>query len=397
MANVQKYTRSAVGHLFAHYERQHDADGNYIKFKNQNIDTEKSDQNYNLHQSDKTQLDLYHDRLSKVKCLNRKDVNTMCSWVVTVPEEIKNNPEKQKEFFKNTYDFLNNRYGKENCISAHVHMDEVTPHMHYSFIPVTFDAKKNIEKVSAKEVINLQDLKTFHPDLQNYLQQQMQMQLSIITEETKEQGNKSIKELQAETNRQLTEQRAIASNLSIENEKTKKDIQLLKNEKDSVKKELEAIKDKKETVTVQFNNISNKVKGYNLREDEIKAIYNKAQVTPFGTIKGINKQELKDLANGAIKGARLQIKAVDLESKINKKDLEIDRLNRQVPTLEEQIKNATELSNLQDKVKSLEKTLDFKDKVLDKIPKDLVMKAANEVAKFAEKIAAKSIANERER
>lgn len=397
MANVQKYTRSAVGHLFAHYERQHDADGNYIKFKNQNIDTEKSDQNYNLHQSDKTQLDLYHDRLSQVKCLNRKDVNTMCSWVITVPEEIKNNPEKQKEFFKNTYDFLNNRYGKENCISAHVHMDEVTPHMHYSFIPVIFDAKKNIEKVSAKEVINLQDLKTFHPDLQNYLQQQMQMQLSIITEETKEQGNKSIKELQAETNRQLTEQRAIASNLSIENEKTKKDIQLLKNEKDSVKKELEAIKDKKETVTVQFNNISNKVKGYNLREDEIKAIYNKAQVTPFGTIKGINKQELKDLANGAIKGARLQIKAVDLESKINKKDLEIDRLNRQVPTLEEQIKNATELSNLQDKVKSLEKTLDFKDKVLDKIPKDLVMKAANEVAKFAEKIAAKSIANERER
>lgn len=397
MANVQKYTRSAVGHLFAHYERQHDADGNYIKFKNQNIDTEKSDQNYNLHQSDKTQLDLYHDRLSQVKCLNRKDVNTMCSWVVTVPEEIKNNPEKQKEFFKNTYDFLNNRYGKENCISAHVHMDEVTPHMHYSFIPVTFDAKKNIEKVSAKEVINLQDLKTFHPDLQNYLQQQMQMHLSIITEETKEQGNKSIKELQAETNRQLTEQRAIASNLSIENEKAKKDIQLLKNEKDSVKKELEAMKDKKDIVTAQFNNISKKVKGVTLREADIKAIYNKAQTNAFGNIKGLTMQELKDLANGAIKGARLEIKVVNLEDKINQQDTRIENLSRQVPTLEQKIKETTELSNLHDKVKSLEKSLDLKDKILDKIPKDLVMKAANEVAKFAEKIAAKSIANERER
>lgn len=397
MANVQKYTRSAVGHLFAHYERQQDENGNYIKFKNQNIDAKMTDQNYNLHQSDKTQLDLYHDRLSQVKCLNRKDVNTMCSWVVTAPEEIKNAPEKQKEFFKHTYDFLNNRYGKENCISAFVHMDETTPHMHYSFIPITFDAKKNIEKVSAKEVVNFKDLITFHPDLQNYLQQQMQMQLSIITGETKEQGNKTIKELQAETNRQLAEQRAIASNLSIENEKAKKDIQLLKNEKDSVKKELEAMKDKKDIVTDQFNNISKKVKGYNLREDEIKAIYNKAQVTPFGTIKGINKQELKDLANGAIKGARLQIKVVDLESQINKKDLEIDRLDRQAPTLEEQIKNATELSNLQDKVKSLEKTLDLKDKVLDKMPKGLVQKAISEVAKLAEKAINKSIGAERER
>lgn len=397
MANVQKYKRGAVGHLFAHFERQKDEEGNYIKFKNQNIDTEKSDQNYNLHQSDKSQLDLYHDRLSEIKVNKRKDLNTMCSWVVTVPEELKNDPEKQKEFFKNSYDFLNNRYGKENCISAFVHMDEVTPHMHYSFIPVTFDAKKNIEKVSARDVVNLTDLKSFHTDLQNYMQQQMQMQLSIITEETKELGNKSVKELQAETSRQLAEQRAIASNLSLENDKVKKSIQLLKNEKDSVKKELEAMKDKKATVTLQVNNITKKVKGVKLREDEIKAIYNKAQTTAFGSIKGLTMQDLQNLANGAMKGARLEIKVVDLESQINQKDSRIEHLERQVPTIEQKIKETTELSNLHDKVKSLEKTLDFKDKVLDKMPKGLVQKAISEVAKLAEKAINKSIGAERER
>ena len=45
---------------------------------------------------------------------------------------------------------MNERYGKENVISAYVHFDEVTPHMHY-FVPVVEDKKKGGYKLSAKK------------------------------------------------------------------------------------------------------------------------------------------------------------------------------------------------------------------------------------------------------
>ena len=48
MAHVAKYSKGALGHMFAHYERAKDKDGEYIKFGNEDIDTNKSHLNYNL-------------------------------------------------------------------------------------------------------------------------------------------------------------------------------------------------------------------------------------------------------------------------------------------------------------------------------------------------------------
>ena len=154
-----------MGHLMKHYERGTDENGEYIKFGNRQIDLSRTHLNYNL-APDHGQLDFMQKRLREVYVLKRKDVNVMCSWVVTVPKEL---PEEfHAEFFQRTYNFLRNRYSpdEKNIISSYVHMDEATPHMHFSFIPVVYDAKKGREKVSAKEVINRTDLKTFHRDLQ---------------------------------------------------------------------------------------------------------------------------------------------------------------------------------------------------------------------------------------
>lgn len=46
-----------------------------------------------------------------------------------------------------------------------VHYDERTPHLHYAFVLVVFDAKKDRYKVSAKQVLTRHDLQTFHDDL----------------------------------------------------------------------------------------------------------------------------------------------------------------------------------------------------------------------------------------
>ncbi|OPF86106.1 hypothetical protein BW731_12040 [Vagococcus martis] len=45
--------------------------------------------------------------------------------------------------------------------------------MHYAFIPVVFDEKKQREKVSAKEVLTRKELSSFHQDLDKYLKQQI--------------------------------------------------------------------------------------------------------------------------------------------------------------------------------------------------------------------------------
>ena len=58
-----------------------------------------------------------------------------------------------KEFFKDAYEFLAERYGAENIISATVHLDEKTPHMHFNFVPVTEDGR-----LSAKDVLTRKNL-----------------------------------------------------------------------------------------------------------------------------------------------------------------------------------------------------------------------------------------------
>lgn len=200
MAHVAKFNKGAIGHMLSHYDRSKDGLG-------ENVDHERTHLNYNLAQDSQPmkQLDFLHKRLREVKVQNRKDVNVLCDWVVTAPKDL---PEQEyKAFFQASYDFLKMRYGWDNVVSAYVHMDETTPHLHFAFIPVKHgfkEDKKNpdisteYKKVSAKEVITRYDLKTFHQDLSNYLKRQLGYEIGILNEATRE-GNKSIEELKRQS------------------------------------------------------------------------------------------------------------------------------------------------------------------------------------------------------
>lgn len=192
MAHLIKSTRGATGGLTRHFERYKNKDGEYIHFGNQEIDINKCHLNYNLAE-EKNQMEFIKNRTSEVICLNRKDVNIMCSWVVTLPDNIRNK-EEQDLFFKESYRFLENLYGKENVISSFVHLDETTPHMHFAFIPVVYDKKKENYKVSAKELINRKHLQEFHPKLENHMTKIFNRDIGVLNEATKD-GNKSIDEL----------------------------------------------------------------------------------------------------------------------------------------------------------------------------------------------------------
>lgn len=164
MAHLKKNTRGAVPGLAVHFERKTD------HHSNKEIDVAKTYLNQDLMTDGSDMLSRFNERLNAVYCMKRDDVKALATWIVTLPEELSEaSYEQQSAFFEATTNFLNERYGQENAVAAVVHYDETTPHLHYAFVPVVFDAKKARYKVSAKEVLTRHDLQTFHDDLDQEL------------------------------------------------------------------------------------------------------------------------------------------------------------------------------------------------------------------------------------
>ena len=53
-------------------------------------------------------------------------------------------PEKVKDFFKDSYNFLEELVGKDNIVYAEVHYDEDTPHMHFYFMPIVDEVRRKV-------------------------------------------------------------------------------------------------------------------------------------------------------------------------------------------------------------------------------------------------------------
>lgn len=192
MAHVAKYSKgsSGVGHLLSHYERRQNDLGEYVKFGNQEIDLERTLQNYNCSENNMSAEDVLERCQAHSKRAIRDNMNIMCDWVVTQPKSLPF--EESREFFEQTYQFLEDKYGKENVVSSWVHMDETTPHMHFAFTPITEDGR-----LSAKEVLNRQDLRNFHAELKSHLEKQLNHEIEILNGATVN-GNKNISKLKQE-------------------------------------------------------------------------------------------------------------------------------------------------------------------------------------------------------
>lgn len=145
---VQKFKSSGVKGIQLHDKREKG-----LSHTNKDIDWDKAILNYNLDPVDNNNFTAAVKE--KINSLNlkravRKDAVVMAQVLVTSDHEFfKNISEKeQKKFFQDSYEYLKNNYGEENIISAIVHLDETTPHMHFNFVPITDD-----KRLSAKDVI----------------------------------------------------------------------------------------------------------------------------------------------------------------------------------------------------------------------------------------------------
>jgi len=117
---------------------------------NPNIDRSKSHLNYHLVQPEGTYKQAYENRVNTVGCRTRSNSTVLVETLITASPEILNDmtPDGQRQFFERAAAFLYERIGKENVISAVVHMDETTPHMHLCFVPITEKGR-----LSAKDIL----------------------------------------------------------------------------------------------------------------------------------------------------------------------------------------------------------------------------------------------------
>ena len=176
MANMIKVnSMQDVGHLCKHYERSVES-GHY---SNENIDQNRLDEDRINLAPDRNaeypkQTDYIKHMIEEImgdKKL-RKDAVRMVSWVVDAPKNIPQ--EKRMDFFKAAYDFLSDRYGAKSglgediVISCFIHNSETTPHIHFAFMPIM--EKNGKQSFCAKDVVNRDDLRSFHYDLAAYME-----------------------------------------------------------------------------------------------------------------------------------------------------------------------------------------------------------------------------------
>ena len=140
-----KYKGPEITNIEAHNERRKEK---YAS--NPDIDLSCSKQNFHLIEPSQRYQAEAERQISAAGCRTRKDSVRVVEVLFTATPEFfkgKKLPEIQ-QYFEETLRFFEQYQSRETIISAVVHMDEKTAHMHLSFVPLTPDGR-----LSAKEIV----------------------------------------------------------------------------------------------------------------------------------------------------------------------------------------------------------------------------------------------------
>ena len=140
-----KYKGPEIGRIEAHNERTKET---YAS--NPDVDLSRSKNNIHLVTPQRKYRAEAERQIAKAGCRTRSDSVRVVEALVTASPEFFEGKKKSevKAFFQEALDFITARQSKETIISAVIHMDEKTPHMHLSFVPLTADGR-----LSAKDII----------------------------------------------------------------------------------------------------------------------------------------------------------------------------------------------------------------------------------------------------
>ena len=141
----KKYKGPAISPIEAHNERTKEQ---YAS--NPDIDTSRSRYNLHLVQPQGRYRAETDRMITAAHCRVRKDsVRVVEALVTASPEFFKGKSRSEvKAYFEYALKFLESKQSPDTFLSAVVHMDEKTPHLHLCFVPLTSDGR-----LSAKEII----------------------------------------------------------------------------------------------------------------------------------------------------------------------------------------------------------------------------------------------------
>ncbi len=155
---MEKYKRQEVSSV----EEENERDESY-QATNPNIDSSRTKDNHHIIYPFKSYIEIINKRLSQLELKRkiRSDAILMNSFVVTSDGEFFKGlrPWEQRDFFRDCVQFFEDKYGTENMISAVVHMDETTPHLHLNFVPI------NNGRLSSKSLFDRQKLAQLQTEL----------------------------------------------------------------------------------------------------------------------------------------------------------------------------------------------------------------------------------------
>jgi len=291
---------------------------------------------------------------------NRADVNVMCSWVVTKPKGVLE--DETEKFFRETYKYLSRKYGEENIISAYVHMDEITPHVHFAFVPVVMDKKKNILKVSAKELVTQIDLKSFHGELSEHMEKIFGRDVGIVNEATKE-GNKSIDELKRGTaKKELEEIKEQTEVLRSENRHLGARVQ---RDSDYINR----LESKKTSLESEIKALEVKYKGKQMTAEKIERI--KPEKDFFGNIKNITIEDIDNLKRMAITTSKYRTALRESDEELSRLQKENAELKSKVPTIKERMAMGEREKKLTEENKYLNLQLEGLKECISRLPDEM--------------------------
>ena len=140
-----KYKGPEIGHIESHNERTKEK---YAS--NPDIDTSRSHLNFHLVSPERKYRAEAEKQIAAAGCRTRSDsVRVVEALVTASPEFFKGKKKAEiKAYFQEALDFIQQHQNLRTIISAVVHMDEKTPHMHLCFVPLTEG-----KRLSAKEIV----------------------------------------------------------------------------------------------------------------------------------------------------------------------------------------------------------------------------------------------------
>lgn len=223
-----KYTINNLNGIYRHNERKN------TNYSNKDITKEKAINNYSLKNCNMP----YSKAFRKIKEENnlqgwiKKNSNVACEYIITSDKEFFDNigEEETKRYFKTAFEFVKNYkdLGEKYILSAKIHNDESTPHLHLVFIPVVHkkDSKsgKIIDKISCSEFWKGKNsYKILQDNFYNYV-----TRAGFELERGNNTDNKHIKieDLKKITNYEL--QKYENNSIKLENEINTEDIEVLK-------------------------------------------------------------------------------------------------------------------------------------------------------------------------